>query len=233
MEGYIKLHRQILKWEWYDDANTFRVFLHCLLSANHEDGKWHGIAIKRGQFISSTRKMAYRLHLSVKQIRTCFLRLEKTHEMAHETTNRFTLFTVVNYDKYQINDPPKGTPEDEQRANKGHTKGTQRATNNNDKNNKNEEEEYMCAQFDKFWSAYPKRRSKASALKAFRKVTVPLEILLSALEQHKKTEDWTKENGKYIPLPATWLNGKRWEDEITTPQPPIGSMEYYQKFINN
>lgn len=68
--------------------------------------------------------------------------------------------------------------------------------------------------FDKFWSAYPLKKDKARARKAFRKVKVPLDTLLAALEAQKKLPDWTKENGRYIPHAATWLNGERWEDEL-------------------
>lgn len=51
--GYIKIWRSLLDWEWYDDANTLRVFLHLLLTANHEDGEWHGMIIRRGQVVTS------------------------------------------------------------------------------------------------------------------------------------------------------------------------------------
>ena len=57
-QGWIKLHRKFLKWEWYDDINTSRFFLHCLFRANHKDKKWRGTMIKRGQFISSLSKLA-------------------------------------------------------------------------------------------------------------------------------------------------------------------------------
>lgn len=77
------------------------------------------------------------------------------------------------------------------------------------------------ADFDTFWSAYPRHEGKDKAQKAFTKVTVPLETLLSAIEKQKKSEQWTKDGGQYIPHPATWLNGKRWEDE---PVPGKGSI---------
>ena len=52
MEGWIKLHRKILDWEWYDDINTKVLFLHLLLTANHEEQKWRGKIIERGQLIT-------------------------------------------------------------------------------------------------------------------------------------------------------------------------------------
>lgn len=70
------------------------------------------------------------------------------------------------------------------------------------------------AAFDIFWSAYPRKEGKQKAKSAFSKVTVSLDILLSALEYQKKSVQWTKDNGIYIPHAATWLNGKRWEDQM-------------------
>ena len=67
--------------------------------------------------------------------------------------------------------------------------------------------------FNRFWDAYPKKRDKANAMKSFRKVTVPVSVLIDAIEKQKKSADWLKENGRFIPYPSTWLNGRRWEDE--------------------
>ncbi len=73
------------------------------------------------------------------------------------------------------------------------------------------------AEFEKFWSAYPKKKSKQSAEKAFKKINPDealLKTMLNAIEEQKKSSEWQKENGQYIPHPATWLNGRRWEDEM-------------------
>lgn len=69
------------------------------------------------------------------------------------------------------------------------------------------------AAFEKFWSAYPRKEGKQEARAAFEKVSVSLDILLEALERHKRSAQWCKDNGQFIPHPATWLNGKRWEDQ--------------------
>ena len=70
-----------------------------------------------------------------------------------------------------------------------------------------------------FWDAYPRHEGKQKARQAYNKVEVPLDILLEALEQHKRSAQWTKDGGQFIPYPATWLNGKRWEDTIPIQQP--------------
>jgi len=70
-----------------------------------------------------------------------------------------------------------------------------------------------------FYEAYPKKVGKQDALKAWIKLNPENGLnqkILSALEVHKKSDQWCRDKGKYIPHPASWLNKKRWEDEIKT-----------------
>lgn len=99
--GYILLHRSIMEWEWYSDVNTFRAFLHCLLSANWEDKKWRGIPIKRGQFFTSIENFSAGCGLTVRQTRTAFERLKSTNEIDIITTNNGSMITICKYDDYQ------------------------------------------------------------------------------------------------------------------------------------
>lgn len=101
--GFVKFHRKITEWEWYSDANTFRVFFHLILTANYEDKKWRGIVIKRGQRVSSYENIAEELKLSVMQTRTALKKLILTNEITIKSTNKYSVFTVVNYNKYQEN----------------------------------------------------------------------------------------------------------------------------------
>lgn len=76
---------------------------------------------------------------------------------------------------------------------------------------------YTCANsFIEFWQAYPKKRSKGDAEKAWNKIQPDEQLhnrIMQSLERAKTSADWTKENGQFIPYPATWLNAKGWEDE--------------------
>jgi hypothetical protein len=70
--------------------------------------------------------------------------------------------------------------------------------------------------FNTFWQAYPKKVAKPQALKAFNKLKPDNQLLqqmLSAIEKQKKSPEWTKQSGQFIPYPGTWLNDYRWEDE--------------------
>lgn len=70
--------------------------------------------------------------------------------------------------------------------------------------------------FTAFWFAYPRKTGKGNARKVWKKLKPSKALqqkILTALEQQKKSQQWTKDNGKFIPLPATWLNQERWDDE--------------------
>ena len=99
--GYIKLYRQMLQWEWYTDANTFRVFLHCLFKANWKDGRYRGQIIKRGSFVTGRKALAKELKMSEQEIRTALEHLKATNEITIKATNRYSVITVVNYGVYQ------------------------------------------------------------------------------------------------------------------------------------
>jgi len=70
--------------------------------------------------------------------------------------------------------------------------------------------------FETFWSAYPKKKSKGVAVKAFSKAMkiTTLDVILSSLQNLSQSADWLKEGGKYIPYPSTWLNAQGWEDQV-------------------
>lgn len=101
MEGWIKLHRKFLDWEWYSDNNTKILYLHLLLTCNYEDKKWQGITIKRGQKVTSLGHLAEETGLTIQQVRTSLEKLQKSKNITSKTTNKFTLVTVENYSLYQ------------------------------------------------------------------------------------------------------------------------------------
>ena len=69
--------------------------------------------------------------------------------------------------------------------------------------------------FEDFWNAYPNKKDKQKAKKAWLKHSPNLPKVLSALKTQKNSEQWIKDDGRFIPLPTTWLNGARWEDELS------------------
>ena len=71
--------------------------------------------------------------------------------------------------------------------------------------------------FDEFWKAYPKKIGKGYAFECFKKIRVSrslLDTMLEAIAKQKKSDMWKRDKGQYIPNPSTWLNQKRWEDDL-------------------
>jgi hypothetical protein len=102
MSGWIKIHRQILEWEWYSDKNAFRLFIHLLLKANHKEKKYKGIELGVGSVVTSRDILAIEIGISVQQIRTSLEKLILTNEITIKTSPKGSVIQVVNYSKYQI-----------------------------------------------------------------------------------------------------------------------------------
>ncbi len=112
--GWIKLHRKILEWEWYPNAATRILFLHLLIEANWEDTWQNGILIKRGQLLTTVKKLATINQQTIQQTRTALERLKSTNEITIKTTSKFSIITVINYDLYQANNKPNNKQTEQQ-----------------------------------------------------------------------------------------------------------------------
>lgn len=128
MEGWIKLHKRFLDWEWFDEDGMVKLFITLLLMANYEDKKWHGGVILRGQVITSRDKLAAKVRMSVRSLRTCLSRLEQTGEIEIKTTNKYTVITISNYDKYQVVEDDERPTSDQQPTNNRPTNDQQPTT---------------------------------------------------------------------------------------------------------
>jgi DNA-binding MarR family transcriptional regulator len=74
--------------------------------------------------------------------------------------------------------------------------------------------------FEQFWQAYPRKAAKQAARQAFARLAPDEKlaaVMLEALEQQKASPDWQREGGRFIPYPARWLSGRRWEDQAADP----------------
>ena len=129
-QGWIKIQRSLLDWEWYDDINTKVLFLHCLLKANHAEKKYRGAVVKRGTFLTGRELLAKDTGLTVQQIRTSLIKLKSTNELTIKPSSKGSVVEVVNYDKYQST---TNTATNEQP-----TSNQQVTSNKNEKKEKNE-----------------------------------------------------------------------------------------------
>lgn len=248
MDGFVTLDRNIIGWRWFKHANVFRVFVYLILKANYKPCDFENMTIKRGQVVTSYPKLSEALGITEAQARTAISKLKETGEITVNATSKFSVITIINYDKYQRTDrqnnsqmSAKEQSNNRQIADKKQTDNSQitaieqykQINKENKKNNtplspKGAEE--IDSGFEKFWQAYPRRVAKTRAENAWKKLKPNKELIdriLDALEKFKKTSQWLKDNGDYIPYPATWLNGRRWEEMEEQPvQTAITSYEF-------
>jgi hypothetical protein len=172
MEGWIKLHRQIIEWEWFSDTNTFRVFLQLLLKANHKEKKYRGMVLKVGTIITSREILAFETRLSIQQVRTALDKLKSTNEITIKTSSQGTIIEVVNYAKYQLvtNEVTIKEP----------TSNQQVTTNKNEKKEKNEKEVILDS-----WIEYRKSAKKTLTQQSIKSILV-------------KMENYTNEQCKFV-----------------------------------
>ena len=119
MEGWIKIHRGLLDWEWYSDTNCVRMALHLLLKANFQTKRWRGITVERGQLVTSRSILARETGLSEREVRTAISKLEKSDFLTSRATSSYTIVTICNYEKYQSMESaerPDSGPTDDQDA---------------------------------------------------------------------------------------------------------------------
>lgn len=123
------------------------------------------------------------------------------------------LVRLTNWDRYQHN----SSTTSETAGTAGSTKAKTPA-----KPRLSKLSETMKARFDRFWAVYPRKTGKGKAEDSFAKYDPDdklTDIMIQAVEAAKKTDQWRRDGGQFIPHPATWLNQRRWEDEIPQAEP--------------
>tara|TARA_R110002153_G_scaffold238168_4_gene392461 strand:- start:14066 stop:14767 length:702 start_codon:yes stop_codon:yes gene_type:complete len=207
--GWIKLHRQLLEWEWYDDTNTKCLFLHCLLRANHSDTEWRGHKIKRGQFLTSVDTLTRETGLTVSQIRTSLKKLISTNEIASKSQARSTVITVVQYDSHQGSDKP----DDKLMTMKSQADDNEIATDKNlrTKEVKNVITKVTNDRFDDFWNMYDKKTGLPKCKAKFSKLAdSDIELIFKNLPAYVASTP----DKKFRKNPEVWINNQCWHDEI-------------------
>lgn len=162
MSDYIKINRKILDWEWWYDINTCRLFIFLLLKANWKEGRFKGTTVPRGSIVSSIRGLSEGTGLTEREVRTAISHLKSTGEVTSKTTNKYSVFTVVNYDLYQTSD--KQT--DIQETGKRHSNDILTTTIEEKKEGKKGNNNTMCiaeadALLEALWKLYPVKKGKA------------------------------------------------------------------------
>ena len=188
--GYFPLWRKITDWGWYKDSNTKAVFLHLLLTANHKESHFLGHKILRGQCVHGIIELSKNLGLSISQIRTAIKHLKLTSEVTIHVTNRFSVYSLCNFNKYLPNSIPNRKPDDnlydKPIANQSQADDNPIATSNNDNNIKNDKD--IEVNFNLLWDIYPIKEGKKQAFSHYK----------SALKEKNKHEDVKKALENYL-----------------------------------
>lgn len=91
------------------------------------------------------------------------------------------------------------------------------------------EKDCSSIEFNRFWTAYPRKEGRKNAQRAFSKLAPSVwPLLVPAVEKHKCLPQW--QDKRYIPLPASWLNGERWADELDGQERPADSDQVPEGF---
>lgn len=222
MCGWIKLHRQLTSWEWYDDHNTTRLFIHCLLRANFEEKKWRGISIGRGQFWTSLPTLQTETGLSASQIRTSLNKLKSTDDIAVKSQAQGRMITISNYNSHQQDDRQN----DRLVTDQSQTDDRQIAANKNVKNDNKEKKTNKTLDqsvidrellFEKFWLSGVRKVNKKKAQSLFNnllKKQSNAQVFTEQLIFDVQARLNTNQLGFAEMHPTTYLNGERWNDEV-------------------
>lgn len=245
MGGWIKIHRKILEWEWYDDPNTFKLFMHLMLTANHAPKKWRGQTIGIGQKLTSRAKLSAETKLSEQQIRTCLERLKSTNEITIQATKRQTVITLCNYDTYQSAKQDVNQPINQQNVTiaTNNQPTINQATNKKDKNDKKVDTASADAEhtpcliskkgkklngkrlkaFEKFWESFGYKKGKAESIDAWLEIPELLDSIVDTICKAAKIECQNRAvsiaEGRTPKMAQGWISGRRWEDESIFEQP--------------
>lgn len=220
--GWVKLHRSLMDWEWYADSNMVRLFIHCILKANHKPAKWQGVHVARGQFVTGLYKLSEETGISVQTLRTCLQRMNG-QELTSKSTNRFSVITVLNYDSYQAQDD-QHQQANQQTTNKQLT-NNQQTTNNKQECKEGEEgkKKIFMAPSEEEVSAYMQSRG------------VDVATSVSEAERftdHHTARGWVLSNGKRMSdwraAVRTWVgNMSRYNGYTLRASEPVNHMDRY------
>jgi hypothetical protein len=233
--GYIKIWRKLEDSGLLQMHGTLALFMFILMKATHKKTKIGSpigvIELEPGQYISGRHKLSAAVGLSERETRTCLSRLEELDILSIKTTNRFSIYTIVNYSNYQ----DVGQQIDQQTTNRRPTDDQQTTTKQTHKHLSIKEKPLCTSSNDEcatdgkinslytksflaFWEIYPHKKSKGYAAKVFSKIkAVEYPSIRVGLEAAINSSAWKKNNGEFIPHPGTWLQDRGWEDEQSTP----------------
>ena len=207
-EGYIRLHRKFLDWEWYSDINTSRLFLHMLFKANWKPGRYQGVEVGRGEFVSSYSTLSEESCLSIRSVRTVLNHLISTGEVTVNRHAKFSVFTINNYSKYQdIDTQVDSQPTQERQSTDTGATTIEESKKEIKEEIKNKENKYSAG-FCAVWEAYPRKDEKGQAYRQYKARLnngFSEDELLTAVKRYADQCREQHTDKRYIKLCSTFL----------------------------
>lgn len=235
--GFIKLHRKIVDWEWYTDVPVRVLFEHLLLKANFKETNWRGEVVKPGQVFTGRKQLAMETGLSEQQVRTALEKLESTGEATSKTTNRYSVIDLKNWNKYNDSNQQITITA----TNNQPTDNQQITTSNNVKKEKKE----IINNIVEFLNSTASKNFKSNSTSTIKHINARLREGYT-LEDFKrvieiKTSEWLgRENEKYL-RPSTlfgtkfesYLNqGEKTDEEYLREFDALGFSQFRAKYRN-
>lgn len=157
-------------WEWYENTNVFRLFYHCLLHTNLEDKRYCGKEIKAGQFVSSRARISAETGLTVDQVRTALKKLKDTGYISTKSTNKYTIYTVNEYQKYIDCGQVAETTTEENTVVENGTKMEQPVERKMEQTDENAKKKAINECFERLWKQYPNKKGKGQVSDTKKKI---------------------------------------------------------------
>lgn len=227
MDGWLKLYRSILDSAVFQDAEVLKVWiwLLCNVAFEQHDTICYGkvIHLKPGQIATGRKKIAQCTDLNENKVYRALTALKSLGNIEIKSTNKYSIITVVNWDKYQDENGKRAASE--QQTNSKTTTEEQhgdskRTQHKNEKNGKKEKNIYICSFFQSVWDEYPKKLGKNKVTKAAMEQLEEAgeDAVMDAVRRYveKIKRDGTDE--KYIMHGSTFFNGA-WRDYVVEDNP--------------
>jgi hypothetical protein len=223
--GYVRIYRTLTKKGYYTQSEYVHLWVHLIMKATYRDKEFlfnnkieH---LTAGQFIAGRKILSKETGIQeskVERILKCF---ETEHQIEQQSFNKFRIISILNWNEYQVNEQ-----QNEQQVNNQRTASEQPVNTNKKDNKYKKEKNTYTSDFLSFWKTYPNKVGKDAAWNSWKKRNGSLpeiSFILTAIENQKQSVKWQKDEGQFIPNPATWINQGRWNDETCEHESNIDS----------
>jgi hypothetical protein len=223
--GYVKIWRKIKDSGLYQLPETFTLFMFILTESTHQPRRIGNTLLQRGQYSLGRIELARQLKQSEQTVRTGLKKLEKLEILTIETTSHGSVYTIVNYNLYQVNEGEANQQlnqpltSDQPAANQPLTSDQPHNKHINTKHINTEEHKQKptaeySAGFLKFWETWPYSKRKGAQGKCWdkwlsKKLESKIDEIISHIEYRESNGDFKDQ--QFIEAPLVYLNGAKWE----------------------